>query len=59
VRFVEARDLRGGPAAKETRRQADVFAATLTGDERAVRDARTRIVNAGARLEAAVDAIVG
>ena len=29
VRFVEARDLRGGPASKETRRQADVFGATL------------------------------
>jgi argininosuccinate lyase len=58
TRFVEARDLRGGPASKETRRQADVFASALAADERTVADARGRIAAAAARLEAAVDAIV-
>jgi argininosuccinate lyase len=58
-RFVEARDLRGGPAAKESRRQADVFAAALTADHRVVSDARGRLAAAAAKLEAAVDAIAG
>ena len=59
VRFVESRDLRGGPAAKETRRQADVFAAALTADDQAVADARARLAAAAAKLDAAVDAIAG
>jgi argininosuccinate lyase len=59
VRFVEARDLRGGPASRETRRQADVFAASLVSDERVVSDARARLAGAAAALDAAVDAITG
>ena len=59
VRFVEARDLRGGPASKETRRQADVFDAALATDERTVTDVRARLASAAGKLEAAVDGIIG
>jgi argininosuccinate lyase len=57
-RFVEARDLRGGPAPTEARRQADLFAQRLVTDVRTVGEARGRIAAAAARLEAAVDAVI-
>jgi argininosuccinate lyase len=58
-RFVSARDLRGGPAPKESRRQADVFKDALAADERAVTDIRARLAGAAGKLEAAVDGIIG
>jgi argininosuccinate lyase len=58
-RFVAVRTLQGGPAPSESRRQAGVFEQALADDEKTVADIEARLAEAGRRLEAAVDAIIG
>lgn len=59
VRFVNVRTVQGGPAPSESLRQADVFQRALERDEGIVSDIDARLAAAAARLEAAVDAIIG
>ena len=59
VRFIAARTLRGGPAPSESERQARLFADALAGDERIVADIEARLAGAAAKLDAAVDTIIG
>lgn len=59
VRFVAARTLRGGPAPSESARQARLFDEALTADERTVATIEARLAGAAAKLEAAVDTIIG
>jgi argininosuccinate lyase len=59
VRFIAARTLRGGPAPSESERQARLFADALAGDERIVADIEARLAEAAAKLDAAVDTIIG
>jgi argininosuccinate lyase len=58
-RFIASRTLQGGPAPAESMRQADLFAGALDNDERTVAAIRQRLAQAAAKLEAAVDAIIG
>ena len=58
-RFIAARTMRGGPAPKESLRQADHFAGGLTADEAAVAAIHQRLADAARRLEDAVDALTG
>lgn len=59
VRFIAARTLRGGPAPSESERQARLFEEALAGDERIVADIDERLAKAAAKLDAAVDTIIG
>jgi argininosuccinate lyase len=58
-RFVAARSLRGGPAPQESLRQASLFERSLAHDEQTVAGIETRLAEAGRKLEAAVDALIG
>jgi len=58
-RFVAARTVRGGPAPAESLRQAALFETALVADDGTVAGIDARIADAGRKLEAAIDAIVG
>jgi argininosuccinate lyase len=57
-RFIESRTLQGGPAPSESRRQADLLDAGTDRDTDDVAAIRTRIAEAGRKLEEAIDRIV-
>ena len=59
ARFVAARTVRGGPAPSESLRQARLFEQALVTDEQTVAAIEARRAEAAAKLEAAVDAIIG
>ena len=56
--FVRSRTLYGGPAPEEALKQIGEFRATLKRDEDALAEARRRIEDARAKLEAAVDKMI-
>lgn len=58
-RFIAKRTLQGGPAPSESLRQADLFTEELARDERTIADCEKRLAAASAKLEQAVDGIVG
>jgi argininosuccinate lyase len=58
-RFIAARTLRGGPAPAESLRQAKLFEEATAADEKTVAAIDARLAQAAAKLEAAVDAVIG
>jgi argininosuccinate lyase len=58
VRFVQARTLRGGPAATESQRQRELLHVQLLRDEETLGSAVERVASSAARLEQAIDAIL-
>ena len=58
-RFIASRGLRGGPAHDESMRQADLFLRLTEGDENIVSAIDDRLASSAAKLEAAIDGIVG
>lgn len=57
-RFVALRNLQGGPAPSETRRQGEVFGRQLQCDEQAVAELQARLDAAARKLEEAIDGLV-
>lgn len=58
-RFITSRTLYGGPAPEEARRQIDEYRARLARDDGEIGAARGHLDEARAKLETAVDAVLG
>jgi argininosuccinate lyase len=58
-RFITSRTLYGGPAPEEARRQIDEYRARLARDDGEIGAARRHLDEARAKLETAVDAVLG
>ena len=56
--FIAARTLRGGPAASESMRQANLFAEATAADEEIVSGIDARLAESARKLEAAVDSVI-